>query len=118
MKKILRYIPILFLSLLFSSCLEHELEELPTFNEANVLKMRFEYRWIDQSSDYGKLKLIQLTTNSTIDTVANTVTCEVTVPAAKNDFTEDIRSQVTQNNIVGYADLSTAAIMRPVGDSP
>ena len=118
MKKIIKYIPILFLSILFSSCLESGLEDLPAFSEANITKMRFEYRWTDESSDYGKMKLIQLTCNATIDTTANTVNCVVTVPASNAAFPEAIRSQVNQSNIVGYADISTAAILKPLGTAP
>lgn len=118
MKKILKYIPILLFSIFFSSCLEHGLEDLPTFEEAKITNMRFEYRWINEASEYSKLELKQLNTNVEIDTIANTVNCTITVPAVKDNFTESVRSNVSLVNIVGYADISTAAVMKPIGDAP
>lgn len=118
MKKIIKYFPILFLSLLFTSCLDAGLDELPTFSENDIVKMYFEYRWTDADNAYGRMDLIKLNCAATIDTTANTVDCVLTVPAAKGSFTEAIRAEVSIKNIVAYADISTAAIMSPVGDAP
>ena len=84
MKKIIKYIPVLLLSLIFTSCLESGLDDLPAFSDAEITKMRFEYRWVDSSRTYDRMQVIQLNCDATIDEAANTVSCKVTVPARNN----------------------------------
>lgn len=116
MKKIIKYFPLLFLSLLFSSCLKTGLHELPAFSDAEITQFRFEYRWMDVTS--SQLRVTQLTTTATIDKATSSVNCIITVPVVGTYFPADVRAQVTLSNIVGYADISTAAIMKPIGDAP
>lgn len=118
MKKIFKYLPILFLSLLFTSCLESGLDELPAFSDADITRFRFEHRWLDETNTFAKMQVVQLATDLTIDEGANTINCIVTVPAASANFPEAIRNQVAITNVVGYADISPAAVMEPIGDSP
>ena len=114
MKNSIRFIPVILLSIVFTSCLKAGLDELPAFEEANITRFRFEYRWFDEAS--SQLRVIQINTDSTID--GSSINCVLTVPDAAGDFTAAIKSQVNLANIVGYADISTAAIMTPVGNAP
>jgi len=116
MKKIIKYFPLLFLSLLFSSCLKTGLDELPAFSDAEITQFRFEYRWLDETS--SQLRVAQLTTTATIDEATGSVNCILTVPEVGTYFPAEVRAQVTLSNIVGYADISIAAIMKPIGDAP
>jgi len=90
------------------------LDELPAFEDAEITRFRFEYRWFDEAST--QLRVVQLDTESTVN--ESTVDCVVTVPAEGGDFTTAIRNQVSLTNIVGYADISVAATMQSVGSSP
>ncbi|NMH86874.1 DUF5018-related domain-containing protein [Flavivirga algicola] len=114
MKNIIKFIPVIILSLVFTSCLKSDLDELPAFEEAEITQFRFEYRWFDESST--QLKVVQIDTESTINGAS--VDCILTVPDADGDFTTAIKNQVSLSNIVGYADISTAATMAPVGNTP
>lgn len=114
MKNIVKFIPMILLSLVFTSCLESGLDDLPAFEDSEITRFRFEYRWFDEGST--QLKVVQIATDSSID--GSTVNCVLTVPAEDGDFTTAIRNQVSLSNIVGYADISTAATMKPVAGSP
>ncbi|WP_303315424.1 hypothetical protein Q4Q34_15240 [Flavivirga abyssicola] len=118
MNKLIKYIPIIVLGLLLTSCLTSDLDELPTFENADIIDFRFEYRWIDNSSEFSKLKVQSLNRTITIDTISNTVNCTITVPASDDDFPDSVRADVTLSNIVGFADLTTAASMKPIGNAP
>ncbi len=114
MKNIIKFIPVILLSIICTSCLKSGLDDLPAFEEAEITRFRFEYRWFDEGET--QLKVVQIDTESSID--GATVDCILTVPDADGDFTTAIRNQVSLTNIVGYADISTAATMAPIGNSP
>lgn len=124
MKRI-KYIAILVFAILFSSCLKMGLNEIEYFDEAELTAFNFEYRWMGDNNGNERLFVQKLDTKYTIDTVAYTITCDVTVPDASDignkptdDFPTDIRDKVTLQELVGYADLSTAASVSPIGSAP
>lgn len=118
MKKIIKYIPVLLLSLLFTSCLKSGLDGLPAYSDAEITNFRFEYRWMDTTSEFHQLQVVQMNVAKTIDADNHTISCQITVPAASAGFPEEIRNQVSLSNLVGYADISLAATIKPMGDSP
>lgn len=118
MKKHIKFLIFLLASITMTSCLKSDLEELPTFSDAEITNFRFEYRWIDDTQDYNRLQVVQLDTETTIDAVNQKVTCIISVPAASGDFPAEIRSQVSLSEIVGYADISTAASLAPTNGAP
>ena len=118
MKKSIKYLPVLLLSMWFTSCLKSDLEELPTFSDAEITNFRFEYRWIDDSLEFNQLRVIQLQTDTSINEDTNAVNCSITVPPTNGDFPQEIRDQVTLSNLVGYADISTAATMAATQGGP
>lgn len=118
MKKIAQYIPVLLLVMLASSCLKSNLDVLPAYSGAEISNFRFEYRWIATVGENQQLHVVQLKTVATIDTINNIISCSLTVPAASTDFPQNNRDSVTLSNIVGYADISTAATMKPIADAP
>ncbi len=101
-----------------TSCLKSDLEELPAFSDAEITNFRFEYRWIDDSQDYNRLQVVQLDTETNIDSENQKVTCTISVPDSSGDFPEIIRTQVSLSDIVGYADISTAATLAPSNGAP
>ena len=106
----------LLLMVSFSSCLTSGLEDLPEYDEAIITNFKFEYRWFDD--DENKMCVKQLNVKTKIDNENLVVLCDIKVPAADKDFPATVREQVSISNIVGYCDISTAAVVAPVGDSP
>ncbi|MGQ1909448.1 DUF5018-related domain-containing protein [Marinifilum sp. RC60d5] len=118
MKNLVKYTIILFSMILFTSCLESGLDDLPAYEEANITNFKFEYRWMGKNGDNDQLNVYQMEVANTIDTVANTVDCVITVPAVSDDFPAEQRDLVELTNLVGYCSISNAATISPVGDAP
>lgn len=113
----LKYVLLLFTCLSFSSCLTSGLDELPAYEDADIKDFTFEYRWMVKEGSSEKLRVQKLNTEVTLGE-NNTVTCQITVPAANDVFTQDIRNQVTLSNLNAYCTISTAATITPIGDTP
>lgn len=118
MKNILKYISILSICLAFSSCLKSGLDDLPAFNDAEITDMKFEYRWIEDVNGNDQLQVIQMNVENSFDTATGTVETKITVPEANTDFPEDVRQEVALTNLVGYADISLAAVITPIDGAP
>ena len=121
-KKYLKMCAFAIFSLLaFSSCLESGLDELESYNDAELLNFKFEHRWEQAMTGEGhntQLAVVSLPT--TVKKEGNTLTCTIKVPAAGNPsfFTDEVRNNVRLDKIVGIATISTAAKIVPVGDAP
>ena len=118
MKTIIKYITVLVLCIVNTSCLKSGLEDLPAFSDAEITSFKFEYRWIDESTENSQLQVIQLPTETIINTDDAIINCIITVPAVNADFSAAVRDNVTLAGIVGYTDISTAATIAPVGTAP
>lgn len=73
-----------FMLLTLSSCLEAGLDELESYNDAEIRGFKFEHRW-EQTINGGnntQLGVVSLPTNVKIE--GNTVYCTITVPEAGN----------------------------------
>ena len=116
MKKIINIAMLLVLLVSASSCLKSGLDDLPTYDEAKITNIYFEYRWYDDAAK--QLRVQTLTLAKTIDEENNTVTCKITVPGTNAVFTEQIRNEVSLSKIVCYIDMSTAARLTPVNAAP
>jgi len=124
MKKI-KYI---FLGLMFgsltllTSCLKSGLEDLPVYTDCDITNIYFEYRYKDSTSLWidGSpiVKYVTLVVTKTINTVANTVTVSLVVPAASGSFTVTERAKVALTNLVCSVNLSTAAKIEPIEGAP
>ncbi len=106
--------------LTFTSCLEAGLDELESYDDAEIRGFKFEHRWEQAMSgaNNSQLGVVSLPTNVRIE--GNTVYCTITVPEAGNPsfFTEEIRNSVKLEKIVGIATISTASTIRPIDDAP
>lgn len=106
---------------LFSSCLKHDLPVYPLSGLDYINKVYFEYRWLDSndiSNGEPVVAVENLTVVQQIDSATNTITCQVTVPAASGDFDAYQRNLVTIDSIWSYVDVSTGATVTPVGSAP
>lgn len=110
------------LCVVLTSCLKNDLPELPSYNEALITNVAFEYRFKDplaKSIDGEPIvKFVKLGVNKVIDKEKGTVEVTLTLPGVSGSFSKEIRDQASLSNIVCICDLSAAAIIRPVGDAP
>lgn len=118
MKTKIIYLPILFISLFFTSCLKSGLDDIPTFKDAEITNFQFEYRWMEVVNGNNQLKVQTLTTTSLVNATKDTISCAITVPAVSTTFVLATRDKVTQSNIVGSANISNAASIKPLSGAP
>ena len=98
-------------------------EELPAYEEAEISAVQFYYRWASDIKDpiTGEpvVKEQRLDTSNKVDQTKATIEVTVTVPDAKGDFNETIRSQVSAGKLWGQVTVSTAARITPIeGSAP
>lgn len=106
---------------LFSACLKKDLPAYPSWDGISIDKVYAEYRYnSDQLYNGQPIVAYQtLTVSQTIDQPNSTINLTVTVPAASaTGFTAAERLKVVQNKLWLYLDVSTAATVKPVGDTP
>lgn len=122
MKILKMLLALVTVSLCLTSCLEHGLDELDTYEGNDITAGNAYYRYIDEASEempvsgQHKVRQKQLRrTSQAIDNEAATCTLAFSVPT---NFTEAEREAVQLNNIVVTLDISTAAVMQPVSGSP
>lgn len=118
MKKNIIYLQIVIFSFLFTSCLKSGLEDIPTYNDAEISNFQFEYRWMEIVNGNNQLKVQTLNTTSIVNATNDTISCAVTVPAVSANFPLVVRDLVTLSNIVGYANISNAATIKPLSGAP
>ncbi len=116
MKRLYNILLSLICMTMFSSCLKAGLDELPAYEDADITGFKFEYRWYDD--DNNRMCVEQMNVKTKIDNENLIVSCDIIVPMSDREFPEDIRSDVSLSNLVGYCDISTAAVVAPVGNSP
>lgn len=116
--KYLKYVMLFFACLTFSSCLKSGLEDLPSYEDADIKAFTFEYRWMVKEGESEKLRVQKMDVDVNIDDANTTVTCNITVPEVNGVFTSEIRDKVTLSNLNAYCTISTAATITPIGDTP
>lgn len=116
MKKLINVTLLIFLLCTVSSCLKSGLDDLATYNEAEITNLNFEYRWWDESK--AQMAVITLTTEKQILKDESLITCKLTVPQASGSFTDAVRQNVSLSSLIAYMDLSTAARVTPLNGAP
>ena len=115
---------IMMLSLtLLVSCLKSGLDDLESYSNTDITNIYFEYRYGDATDQWNDgssiVKYVSLTIDSkVIDNTSHTVTVSLTVPDASETFPTSERKNVNLANLVCSTNVSTAAKIEPVGDSP
>ena len=116
--KTFNYIIILFMSCIFSSCLNGNLEDLPEYNEANITSVstvRYRYIGTFPGTTEPAVKEVDLTYSATIDEKTSSVTINVTVPSS---FPSSELKSLSASKLVVAVGLSTAARVAPVASAP
>ncbi|MGL5318042.1 MAG: DUF5018-related domain-containing protein [Bacteroidales bacterium] len=115
----IKYVIALMVMILTTSCLKMGLDELPAYENAEILSMKFEYRWYNEAVGLGNMVVVPLTVrNLQINSEAATITLDISVPAVSTTLPAEQREKVELNNIVGYCDISTAAVIKPLEGAP
>ena len=115
--KRLTYLLLAVMMLGMTACLEYGLEELPSYEDANITDFYFEYRYQVTANGNTVTNFMRLTNaNRTIGD--ETVSLTVRIPAASGTFTASEREKVTLSNIIGYCYISTAATIEPIEGAP
>lgn len=121
MKYVKLFLLMLVASLSLTSCLESGLEDLDTYEGNDITAGFAYYRYIDASktmvvSGENAVKQKQLTrTKQEIDPATGTCTLTFKVPS---NFTAAERADVNVGKLVVTAQISSVAVMNPVGDAP
>lgn len=104
----------------FSSCLKKGLPELENWDLNNIENIYVEHRYEGDKVMNGKpvVAYQRLNVTRTVDESNGTIDLQIEVPQASGTFTEEIRDKVIQTNLWMYMDISTAAKVAPLGDSP
>ena len=113
MKKI---IFLFFTLIMFNSCYKG-LEDLPTYDEADITAITFETRWEDPDTHVFKAQNLT-NKNLVIDKEARSISLIVQVPAASGNFPESVRNTVSLNKLILTSSISTAATIAPVENTP
>uniref|UniRef100_A0AB33JJ36 DUF5018 domain-containing protein n=1 Tax=Prevotella sp. GTC17262 TaxID=3236797 RepID=A0AB33JJ36_9BACT len=104
----------------FTSCLESGLEELDTYEGKDITSSYVYYRYVDKASTIpasgeAVVKQLQLNAKQTID--AEKGTCEIVASLPKN-FPSAEKGNISLANLMVAVQLSTAAVIEPIGDAP
>jgi hypothetical protein len=122
MKFIKMILALVAVSLSLTSCLEHGLEDLPTYEGNDITAGYAYYRYIDESSETlpvsGEHRVYQKQLRRAAQTIDNdATTCALSFSVPTNS-TETERNGVRLDNLVVMVDISTAAVLEPVEGSP
>ena len=104
------------LALMNTSCLKMGLDELETYDVNDITNVRFEYRWYEEAAE--QMNIMEMSVSNDIDAEGRVIECSITVPAATDKFTDEIRSQVSLSALAINVDASTAARIAPVDGAP
>jgi hypothetical protein len=125
MKKILNFIMVTLVATLSSSCLDSNLEDLGLLSDCDIIGIETHYRYIDENQKIpasGEPKVIQIRTaafSRTYVTDEDDPTKGVcTIKYTKQRIPASELANFSESNLVVTVDLSTAATIRPLGDSP
>ena len=118
MKKIFNILAMLFMALLATSCLEHDLEELETYSDCDITSGEIYWRYygtdVIPGSGETQVKQVRLARAVSADQETNTFY----IRYVTGNLPESEVSKFTQSNVVIAVSISTAAIITPLEGSP
>lgn len=120
MKSIKHILAAITLIILCSSCLKSHLETLDTYKGNDITGAFVYYRYIDQSTTIpasGQNAVKQTALKVVKDINAESKTCDLTV-SIPSSFPAAEVANVSAGALVVALNVSTAAVVTPVGDAP
>lgn len=120
MKAIKIILAAVVLTLTCTSCLHKNLKELKVYEGKDITSAYVYYRYIDESTTYSlsganAVKQVTLTYKTDINADAGTVDITASIPT---NFPQDQLSKISASQLVVAVQISSAAIISPVDDSP
>ena len=121
MRKFLSIIAVMLLTVVSTSCLKHDLEDLEVYSENDIVSVQGVYwRWIGTevipgSGEHQVLQKQMNVRDPKIDKEAATLDFKYQIPS---NFPQDQKSQVTASKLVVVLNISPAAIIEPVEGAP
>lgn len=121
MKKILNILMLLFAAVAMTSCLEHNLEELDTYEGhavTGVAGVYYRYYGTETIPGSGEVKVQQVTLaygNFKADEEAGT--CEFACKLPSNFPASEV-DKFSMSNVVVALNISTAAVIKPIEGAP
>ena len=123
MKKYILSLFVALATLTLSSCLDGNLESLPTFDDAEISNVRYaDYRWKSSTEtvlggEAATYKQV-LNVEESKKVSDGNIEVKISVPLASGNFTSSVRSQVNVKNIALAVTISTAARIEPIDGAP
>ena len=118
MKKLLKIMAALLLAVISTSCLESGLEDLDTYKECDITSGEIYWRYYGTDKIPGsnelQVKQVRLARAIEVDNDNNTLYIRYTT----TNIPEAERGNFTEEKAVVAVTISTAAIIKPVGDAP
>ena len=122
MRKILNILAALFVAVVATSCLEHDLEELEVFDGCDITRIDCEFRWktgeIHPGTGAEKVNQVYLKAARSYETDEADPSKGVCTIKYDNTPIPDEYKATAEQNMVVYVTISTAAIIKPIGDAP
>jgi hypothetical protein len=104
---------------LFTSCLKSGLDDIEDSDLCALSSITMEHRWIVQnSSGYDQLTRQPLTLSKNSPDENNTIRFTLTVPAASNAFTTEVRNSVSLEKLYLVTVISAASKIAPLNGAP
>lgn len=121
MKKILNILMLLFAAVAMTSCLEHNLEELDTYEGhavTGVAGVYYRYYGTDKIPGSGEVQVKQITlAYGNFKADEETGVCEFACKLPSN-FPESEKANFSLSNVVVALNISTAAVIKPIDGAP
>ncbi len=105
---------------ILSSCIKKDLPGYPLWDGTNIDNVYLEYRY-NGTVNYNGAPIVEykrLTVTKTVVEATSIINLVVSVPAASGSFTIAERDKVTQNSLIMYFDISTAATVAALAGTP
>ena len=120
MRKFLSIIAVMLLTVVSTSCLKHDLDELEVYSESDIMSVQGVYwRWLgsDKIPGSGEQQVLQKqlnVRNSKINKEGATLDFQYQVPS---NFPKDQIDQVSASKLVVILNISPAAVIEPIEGS-
>jgi len=128
MDKNIKFLIIALIAMVFTSCLTSGLEELPAFEDAEIVNVFIEHRYEESGDEWvdgaNIVKFQRLDLSSTIITSEesgaqnDSIVIVPSVPKPSGSFDTEERQNVSLDNMVVYVNISTAAKIMPLDGAP
>ena len=118
MKKLLKIMAALLLAVISTSCLESGLEDLDTYKDCDITSGEIYWRYYgtDKIPGSGELQVKQVHLARAIE--VNNETNTLYIRYVTDNIPEAERGNFTESKAVITVTISTAAIIKPIGDAP